>query len=61
MDKKLKAIVDGLDDEQRKRIEARDALLASFRVSVADIEVTGWQPQLPPELAQAKRRRRKKR
>lgn len=49
MDKQLKAIVDGLTDEQRERLAREDRLRAGLGITMFGMDITAL-PSLPPEL-----------
>lgn len=44
MDDKLKQIVDGATREKLERLALQDALIDSFRVTAAGVDVTQWGP-----------------
>lgn len=43
-----------LPPTEAEKLALYDALVASFRVTAAGVDVTSWAPQLPPELRKPK-------
>lgn len=57
---KLKKLLDAAASADHEKLALRDALIEGFRVTMAGVDVTQKAPpQLPPELAKRKRKRRK--